>query len=318
VDVFAKTHSELVKIRTEKSSETLICYPSGSKILINDLRFLTGGGGTNTAVCFSRLGLKAAYLGHLGKDENGHKVLTELAREKVAFIGTRGKEQTNYSIILDSIEHDRTILAYKEASDFLRWQAIGKGRLKATWLYLSSMLGESWKTAERLVAHAKQAGIKVAFNPSEYQAKQGARRLSSVLSRTDLLVLNREEAALLLGMRPEDDIKRLLLGLRGCGSRVAVITEGKKGAHASDGRHVWAVHARAVKAVDSTGAGDAFASTLVAALSRRMDMTHALQLALVNAESVIQAYGAKPGLLRMKDALRLVRAARPRVVETKA
>jgi len=295
----------------------LICYQSGSKILINDLQFLTGGGGTNTAVSFARLGLKTAYLGHLGDDENGHKVLRELKREKVGFIGTVGKEQTNYSIILDSIEHDRTILAYKEASDNLRWADIPKGKLKAEWFYISSMMGESYRTVERLVQYARQAGIRVAFNPSEYQAKQGAKKLQPVLSRTDVLVLNREEAALLLGMRPEDDIKALLLGLYKSGPSIAVITEGPKGAHACDGKRMWYIPARKVRVLESTGAGDSFASAFVAGIIKGHGIGDALKLAITNAESVVQAYGAKPGLLSMAEARRLVRSRPPRVVETK-
>jgi len=106
IDIYANTHSELVKIRTEKSSESLICYPSGSKVLMTNVQFITGGGGTNTSVCCSRLGLKTAYLGSLGDDENADKIKKELKKEKVNFIGTiiKGK-LTNFSMLLDSIEN---------------------------------------------------------------------------------------------------------------------------------------------------------------------------------------------------------------------
>ncbi len=271
---------------------------------------------------FARLGLKTAYLGHVGDDENGHKVLHELQREKVSFIGTRGKELTNYSFILDSLEHDRAILVYKEASDKLRWGKVSKAKLKTRWLYLSSMMGESYATAEKLVQYARQQRMKVAFNPSEYQAKFGARKLRPVLSCTDVLVLNREEAALLLGMKPEYGIRTLLLGLLKTGPGIVVITEGKRGAHASDGKHRWSIAARQVKVVDSTGAGDAFASAFVAGLLKYGDLRHgdigsALKIALVNAESVVQAYGAKPGLLTWGRAQQQSRQRIPRVVKTK-
>lgn len=266
---------------------------------------------------FARLGLKTAYLGHVGEDENGHKVLAELQREKVSFIGTRGKEQTNYSFILDSLEHDRAILIYKEASDKLRWAVIRKAKLQTRWLYLSSMMGESYTTAEKLVQYAAQQKIKVAFNPSEYQARLGARKLRPLLSYTDVLILNREEAALLLGRKPEEDIRTLLRGLLLLGPRLAVITEGKHGAHASDGVHLWSVPARHVKVIDSTGAGDSFASAFVAGLIRGRDIEFSLKLALTNAESVVQAYGAKPGLLSWSRAQQMVQQKVPRVVKTK-
>ena len=75
IDVFADTDSELIKIKTTKGEEDLLAYPTGSKIIIKDLKFTTGGGGTNSAVSFSRFGLKVAYLGKVATDENGHKII---------------------------------------------------------------------------------------------------------------------------------------------------------------------------------------------------------------------------------------------------
>ncbi|HDI02602.1 MAG TPA: carbohydrate kinase family protein, partial [Candidatus Aenigmarchaeota archaeon] len=127
LDVFVYT--ELAEIK--RKSEKLIAYPAGSKILIKKLEFMTGGGGTNTAVAFSRLGLKTAYLGKLGNDYSGKKVIEELRREGVDFIGVKGEEDfTAYSVILDSKEHDRTILTYKGITNHLRFEEINKRKLK--------------------------------------------------------------------------------------------------------------------------------------------------------------------------------------------
>ena len=67
VDVFVNTELP------EKQKH--IAYPIGSKILIKDLKFDIGGGGTNTAVAFSRLGLKTGYIGKLGDDEQGQDII---------------------------------------------------------------------------------------------------------------------------------------------------------------------------------------------------------------------------------------------------
>src|SRR3989344_1059516 len=109
LDVFAKTKfSELIKIMDSKGETDLLAYPTGSKILIEELEFTTGGGGTNAAVALSRLGHKTAWLGKLGKDENSDYILKKLKEEKVDSLAVRGKAYGGYSIILDSIEHDRT------------------------------------------------------------------------------------------------------------------------------------------------------------------------------------------------------------------
>ena len=79
VDVFANTkYSELIKIKTTEKEIDLLAYPSGSKILIKELKFTTGGGGTNTAVALSKLGHKVGFLGKLGCDENADFILKKL------------------------------------------------------------------------------------------------------------------------------------------------------------------------------------------------------------------------------------------------
>ena len=84
VDVFAKTKkSELMKIFDDEKETDLLAYPTGAKILVEELSITTGGGGTNTAVAFSRLGLKTAFIGAVGSDLNGKIILDELKKVKI-------------------------------------------------------------------------------------------------------------------------------------------------------------------------------------------------------------------------------------------
>ncbi|MBT3406194.1 carbohydrate kinase family protein [Candidatus Woesearchaeota archaeon] len=312
VDVFMKSHSELIKIKTQHSEEKLIAYPSGSKVLIKDLQFMTGGGGTNTAVCFSKLGLKTAYLGNIGKDENGTRVINQLKKEKIKFIGTISNDLTNYSVILDSIEHDRTILAYKEASQKLKFSKINKSKLKAKWFYSSALMGNAFKTEEQLASYASKNKIKFALNPSSYQAKKGKKFLAKLLSNTNLLVLNREEAGLVLGIAKNTKIELLLKGLYNLGPEIVIITEGKKGAYCFDGKYKYYAKPKVAKVLETTGAGDAFASTFLTALIKKKDIEFALKVATVNAQSVTKQYGAKNGLLSWNKALSLMKSPKTR------
>ena len=83
VDVFAHTHASTCMVRSPTGGkQEMLMYPSGEKIYIKELDFHTGGGGTNTAAGFATLGLKVGYIGQLGKDENGAKVLNDLKKRK--------------------------------------------------------------------------------------------------------------------------------------------------------------------------------------------------------------------------------------------
>lgn len=304
LDVFAKTKSELIRIETPTTEEELIAYPSGSKIIMTHLEFMTGGGGTNTAVSFSKMGLKTAYLGKVGRDENGNKILEQLKKEKVDFVGVREKGMSGYSIILDSIKEDRTILVYKGVNDNLKFSEINLNKLKTKWFYFSSMMKESFKTLEKLSDYARKNKIKAAFNPSSYLAEKGAAFLKKVLSNTNVLILNKEEAELISG---KGKTNSLLKSLHKLGPEITIITDGKKGVFASDGKKSYVVKPHKVKVHETTGAGDAFASGFVSGLIKKNDVKFALKLGLANAESVVCRYGAKNGLLKYNDALKKIK-----------
>lgn len=316
IDVFAKTEkSELIKILTKNSEQDLLAYPVGSKILIDELAFLTGGGGTNTAVAFARLGLKTAFLNTLGKDESGQQILKELKKEKVTFIGTLSTKMTNYSIVLDSIEHDRTILVYKGASSDFRFNMVNKRKLKTKWFYLCSLV-ETFKELEHIVCYAESQGIKTAFNPSEYLVQKGKVYLSKVLSNIDVLIFNKEEAKILL-KKQEDEIPLLMKELFSLGPQIIVITDGKNGAYCSDQKNLYTILPRKIHVVETTGAGDAFASSFITGIIQKNDIEFSLKLAQANAESVIQHYGAKNILLAWKSAIASIKKNRYVVLKKK-
>ncbi len=316
IDVFGHTNdSEVIKIKDSHGEEDFIAYRSGAKILIKKLEFSTGGGGTNTAASMSLLGLNVAYLGNLGNDENGDMVIRALKQYKIKFIGTRSNHMTNYSYVLESLEGDRTILAYKEASSYLNFDKINKAQLKTRWFYFSSLMGPSFEAMKKLVAFAKEKGIMVAFNASNYQAQQGKAVLAPVLSKTDLLILNKEEAELMTGLKGAS-IETLLKDLHAAGPVIVAVTKGKEGIDVLYEGRIYSAKPPKTKVLQTTGAGDAFASSLLAGLvKKRGDIEFAIKLGLTNASSCIEKVGAKNGLLSYKEALQRMKKHPVRIVK---
>jgi ribokinase len=299
MDVFVETEKSSATTQyAEGRAEKYIAYRSGEKILVTNLHFETGGGGTNTAVCLARLGLQTAYVGNIGDDLNGKSILEKLKHEGVDFLGTKSEDLTNYSIILDStLLQDRTILVYKGASERLLFQKLPA--LASKWIYISSLSGESFRTAKRLIEKMRPEGTKVAFNPSNYQIEHNKDEVLQVISNSEVAVMNREEAALLVGDGHEEE---MLVRIRNLGPSVAIITMGNQGITASDGKHIYRASPRSnIPVRETTGAGDCFASTFVAATIIGKDMEEALRWALVNVENHIQHIGAKSGLLTRSE-----------------
>ncbi len=301
VDVFVNTESELINSRKRKAVKQMIAYPLGSKILVKKLRFEVGGGGTNTAVSFAHIGLKTGWIGKIGSCENSENILELLEHEKIDFLGGIGDEFSGYSIILDSVGHDRTILAHKGENNTLSFSELHFSWLKTKWFYFASMMGKSFATQKRIAVFAKRNGIKIAYNPSSYQAKKGMTYLKPILKRTNILILNYEEACYLVG---EMSIKKALYALFTIGPEIVIITDGNKGALCTDGKQTYKVIPHDVPIVETTGAGDAFASTFVGSYIKTGDIFSSLQFALINAQSIIRHYGAKNILLSWKELIK--------------
>ncbi|MBW2975110.1 carbohydrate kinase family protein [Candidatus Woesearchaeota archaeon] len=314
VDVFASTKtSELIRIMDSKGERDLLAYPTGSKILIEQLEFTTGGGATNTAVALARLGHKVACISKTGCGSNAEKVKRHLKREKIdtSLMVCDRKGRTGYSIILDSLNHDRTILAFKGSNNDLRFRELNLKKLNTRWFYFSTMMGESFKMLVKLAKFAEKKGIKIAFNCSQYLAEKGIRYSEEILKRTDIFVLNREEAALITKKDNMDDMLKELQKM----AKTVIITEGNKETNAYDGKYIYTLKPNNIKVVETTGAGDAFACTFMSGMMKKNDIEFALRLANANAESVIQYHGAKNKLLTYKEALKAMKKRHSRVIK---
>jgi len=274
----------------------MISYPIGSKILIKNLRFDIGGGGTNTAVAFSRFSLKTGFIGKLGKGENSKKILNMLKNEKIHFLGNFSGGKSGFSAILDSKENNRTILTYKGLNNNLSYKEICSENFKTKWLYFSSLLGKSFESQKKLAKEKVKEGTKLAFNPSEYLIE--TKNIGPLLELTEILILNKEEAKLILGNK-NNKIKSLLKGLYALGPNVIAITDKDKEVVAYDGEDFYSIKPdKKVEVVERTGAGDAFASGFVAGVIAKKTIKESLKLGRKEAQSVINYFGAKNKLMR--------------------
>lgn len=298
-DVFLQ--SRKFRSRTDHHSITgrTISLTLGAKLEVDEVIFETGGGATNTAVCFNRLGYRTAFVGRLGKfDARGREILDKLSSEGVdtSLVTLDGRKSTAYSVVLLTNSGERTILVYRGASINFDARDIPWSKLNANWFYITSIAG-NLSVLARLVAFAQRRGIKVALNPGAEELEKGLGQLGPILHSVDILFLNLEEAARLTGL-PYGQENRIFRDLCFRLPGLVVITAGKKGAIVCDNQKKYRSGIHRIKVVDATGAGDAFGSGFLAAYLKRPDIAYALRVATTNSESVIQKIGAKQGLLK--------------------
>lgn len=291
IDVFMDT-----KAKEEKGK---IEYPAGAKIMVKDMDFKTGGCGMNVAMALKKLGCKAAFLGKLGNDINS-KIIRERLRERgIKFLGSHGEGNSGYSMVLDSVKHDRTILHYRGANDFLRPRDVKKSKLKTRWLFFASAEGYTFDTERMLADFAKKNGISIAYNPGITECRMGHKHIGGILKAVELLIINMDEAAILSGKgSPANIIK----SLRAMGPRIVCITNGSEKMFCSDGNFIYELSPHKIEVVESTGAGDAFSSGMLAGMVKGRNVEESMQTGMANAEFAIRGCGATENLLTWSEA----------------
>lgn len=304
---------EFREIRSSKFSTGVgECFSLGSKIDIDRFVQTTGGGATNCAATFSNFKLKTACVTRVGEDLFGEGIKLDLKRHGIAtdFVVSSNKEQTAFSTILVVPSGERTVLVYRGPSERFNPKEVPWTNLNTRWFYVTNLAGNK-AMLEKIVATAKHGGSKIFYNPGKADIRRGISR--KLMSGISVLNLNREEAAELTG-KASSDIKAMLRGLQKMTKGIVLITDGDHGAYFFDGTKMLFAKPRAIKAINRTGAGDAFGSGFLVGWMKKKDPTPALQLATHNAESVIQKIGAKAGLLTVMPSEKTLAHVRVRVV----
>jgi len=277
-----------------------IAYEIGSKIPIKKLHMDIGGVGINVAVGTSRMGIKTGYFGKFGDDEASETILKTLKREKIKFLGKKTEGITGYGFILDSYERHRTILTHHGLNDNIKESDVNKSGLKTKWIFLSSLRGDSIKTEEKLVYWAKKHGIKTAFNMDAEVLKKYNVDLKEILSHIDLIIMNKEEAKHLVS---GNSSKELTEKISKMGPKIVIVTDGENPVYVQEGNEKYTLKPPKTKVVEVTGAGDAFISGFLSGYIKTQNTELSLKIALANAQSVIQHYGAHNKLLSWKEAI---------------
>lgn len=293
LDVFLDLNEASVScdINTENCQ---LCLTYADKIPVEKVTKIPGAGnGSNNAVGSSRLGMKVAMVGIIGADEVGDMIVKNWKNEKVSVkhVIRDKKRGSNYSTVLN-FKGERTILVYHEPRDY----RFPKGLGKSEWIYYTSLGNGSEKMHAALLAYVKKYKVKLAFQPGTFQLKLGAAKLKPLIAASEVMFVNKEEAERILGegIKP---MKDLLTYLHDMGCKIAVITDGPKGAYAYDGERYLHLGIYDTPVVERTGVGDSFATAFVAARHYGKDLAEAMRWGTVNSASVVQKIGPQEGLL---------------------
>jgi len=227
-----------------------------------------GGGVANMTAMLAKLGGGASFVGKVGDDAFGRfleKALVEAGVEARGLVKDPAY-LTTLAIVSLSESGERDFSFYrKEGADLmLAWEEVNRAIIDEARVFhfgAVSLSDEPCRTTTRLaVEYAKARGKIISFDPnyrrflwkSEAEAKAEIARLAPL---ADIIKVSQEELRFLVGAEDPEEGSRALAE---SGAAIALVSLGERGAFFRCARGSGRVKAPPVKAVDTTGAGDAF------------------------------------------------------------
>ncbi|MFS8507062.1 MAG: carbohydrate kinase family protein [Candidatus Babeliales bacterium] len=309
-------------------------FKQGSKIEIEELLCVQGGGATNSAVSLSKQGFNVKSFFKVGNDQTGKTLIQALEKKGITVNHVVcNQKPTGTSFIVPS-DKDRIIFTYRGANTTIDYKELPESIFEGlSGLYITSLSGESSESLVHIIHRARKKDtdqtLKVAVNPGASQLTYTACSLKAALHQIDILILNSDEMKLFMNkLKPRffcstgkgivkegpplltqtvshekisftfyEYCKELL----DYGVKRIVVTDGKQGVYVATKDHVFFHPALPVKVVNTVGAGDAFGSTFFGNLLHHNSLETAIRKGIINASSVILHYDAQSGLLTQQE-----------------
>jgi len=249
-----------------------------------------GGAGANVAVWLARAGAAVTLIGRVGDDAAGRDALAGLGAEGVdARLAIDPARPTGTCVVLVEPSGERSMLPDAGANAGLEAVRLPDDTVHLHLAGYALLHAGSRPAARALLAAARAAGASVSVDPSSAAPLQrgGAPAFLEWVDGIDLLLPNRDEAAVLTGM-PDPKAAARALATR---AREVAVKLGAQGALWTDGERQLRARAVDVLVTDTTGAGDAFAAGLLAARMAGADPADALGAGCALAAEAV----ARPG-----------------------
>ncbi len=263
--------------------------PPDAKCELQSLAVQGGGPAATALVALARLGMPTAFIGVVGDDGFGEQIRRGLADEKVDLAGLivrPGGESQFAFIAVDPGTAQRTIFWHPGQGTGLDPDEVDLNLVRrARLLHLDGLKMEACLLA---AGEARRAGVPVVLDAGTLRD-----RYLELAALTDHLVCSEK---FFRAFQPDGDLETGLQRLHEIGPGYVVVTLGSQGSAGYDGREFHHCPAFPVRAVDTTGAGDAFHGGYIFALLQGWAMPGWLTFASAVAALKCEHIGGRTGL----------------------
>jgi len=272
-------------INTERAEEI-------SQALVNYQRKMaTGGSASNTINGITKLGLEAGFVGKIGKDDIGLFFTNDSINNGVEPHLLLSQTPSGRCIVLVSPDSERTLCTYLgaacelEASDLKPEMFVGYDIF-----HIEGYLVQNHDLIRTAVKLAKEAGLQVSIDLASYNVVEANLDFLQDIVReyVDIVFANEEEARAFTGKEPEDALIHIA---DHCD--IAIVKVGKEGSYIKSGAEQVQITPRLSDAIDTTGAGDLYASGFLFGLANDYSLEICGKIGSLVSGNVVEVLGAK-------------------------
>ncbi len=298
----------LVDVMTPITDDKLLeefSLPKGSMQLVDEKRsnliksetvnfkrtFSPGGSAANTIHGLAMLGAGTGFIGSIGKDETGDIFEAEMKRAGVKTFLSRRDSITGTAIALITRDKERTFATHLGAAVELDAKDLDPDFFNGFDIfYLEGYLINNLPLVESACKIAREKNMTIALDLSSYNVVEAYLNdfKKIVGNYVDVIFANEDEARVFTGLAPEEAVKKLS---EYCS--ISVVKIGPAGSWLKKGEELIKVDSMPVRCLDTTGAGDLYASGFLYAYANDLDLEKCGILGSMLAGNVIEVVGAK-------------------------
>lgn len=297
VDIMTRLKSDdiLEKFNLPRGSMTLVDLEQSNLINIQssslDKTMASGGSAANTIHGLAKLGIETGYIGKIGKDDLGKIFKKDMKKSGINTILYQSMNDTGRVIAMISPDSERTMATYLGAAVELSGEDISSDIFQNYDLfYIEGYLVNNFELFSKSLRIARKSGLKTALDLASFNVvEQYKNELCEELTGyVDIVFANEDESKVLTGEQPEKAVNTISKL-----ADIAIVKLGANGSLIKQGSDEVHVPAPVINSIDTTGAGDIYASGFLFGQSKGLSLKKCGQLGTLLASEVIQVIGPK-------------------------
>lgn len=297
VDVMIMLTDELMleKFKFQKGSMQLVDIKLASEIDNATLKYKkslsSGGSAANTIHGLAKLGIITGFIGKVGADETGEFFREDMQINNIEPHLLIGENPSGRAMALITPDSERTFGTYLGAAiELIPTDLINDHFKGYKYLHIEGYLVQNNALLIRAAELAKENALRISLDMASFNVVEANLEFlrEYVRDHVDILFANEEEAHAFTGKNPEDALNEIAAMCD-----IAVVKTGPRGSLIKRGDKVYRVNPLEAKKIDTTGAGDLYASGFIYGLIKNYDLQKCGEIGTLLASNVIEVIGSK-------------------------